>query len=87
MILSDSEKRILYQADGYGKSEVLSELRFGISYMPKPEQREAARSLIHKLESLPEKECLYLQGRRGFHYHRPERAGAAWLSHKAAPPL
>lgn len=60
MNLSDSEKRILYQADGYGKSEVLSELRFGISYMPKPEQREAARSLIHKLESMPEKECLEL---------------------------
>lgn len=50
----------MYQADGYGKSEVLSELRFGISYMPKPEQREAARSLIHKLESMPEKECLEL---------------------------
>ena len=60
MNLSDSEKRILYQADGYGKSEVLSELRFGISYMPKPEQREATRSLIHKLESMPEKECLEL---------------------------
>lgn len=60
MNLSDSEKRILYQADGYDKSEVLSELRFGISYMPKPEQREAARSLIHKLESIPDKECLEL---------------------------
>lgn len=60
MNLSDSEKRILYQADGYGKSEVLSELRFGISYMPKPEQREAARSLIHKLENMPERECMEL---------------------------
>ena len=60
MILSDSEKRILYQADGYGKSEVLSELRFGLPYMPKPEQREAARSLIQNLERLPEKECLGL---------------------------
>lgn len=60
MNLSDAEKRILYQADGYGKSEVLSELRFGLPYMPKTEQREAARSLIHKLESLPDNDCLEL---------------------------
>lgn len=60
MNLSEAEKRMLYQTEGYDKAEVTYELRRQLPYMPKPEQREAARSLIHKLESLPEKECLEL---------------------------
>ncbi len=47
-------------ADGYGKSEILCKLGFGLPYIPKPEQREAAKSLIRNLQSLPEKECLEL---------------------------
>lgn len=49
MNLSDSEKRILYQADGYDKSEVLSELRFGIPYMPKTEQQEMLKGYIQEV--------------------------------------
>lgn len=60
MNLSEAEKRILYQTEGYDKPEVTYELRRQLPYMPKPEQREAARSLIHKMESLPDKECLEL---------------------------
>lgn len=60
MNLSEAEKRMLYQTDGYGKSEVLSELRFGLSYMPKPNQQDVARSLIRKLEDMPGNECLAL---------------------------
>ena len=60
MILSDSEKRLLYQTEGYDKPEVTHELRMQLPYMPKPEQREAAKNLIRKLESMPEKECMVL---------------------------
>ena len=31
--------------------------------------------------------CPYLQGRRGFHHYRPERAGTARVPHQTAPPL
>lgn len=60
MNLSESEKRMLYQTEGYDKLEVTYELRRQLPYMPKPEQREAVKSLLHKLESSSEKDCLEL---------------------------
>jgi len=53
-----------------------------------------AKGLLSLMLSLPEDWGLYhkgagphLQGWRGFHYHRPEGAGTARVSHQAAPPL
>lgn len=60
MNLSETEKRILYQTDGYDKSAVTYELRAGLPFIKNQEQREAYVSLIKKLESLPSQECLAL---------------------------
>lgn len=60
MNLSETEKRILYQTDGYDKAAVTYELRSGLSYINSQEQRDATISLIRKLESLPSQECLVL---------------------------
>ena len=60
MNLSETEKRILYQTDGYDKAAVTYELRAGLPFLKNQEQREAYVSLIKKLESLPPQECLAL---------------------------
>ena len=60
MNLSETEKRILYQTDGYDKAAVTYELRAELPYIKNQEQREASVSLIKKLESLPSQECLSL---------------------------
>ena len=48
-----------------------------------------AKGLLSLMLSLPEDwdyTTKGLQGWRGFHYHRPEGAGTARVSHQAAPP-
>lgn len=72
MELNETEKRILYQTDGYGKPEVTHELRMCIPYMPKPEMRKAGQSLLRKLDALPEKDCLELIQETRKNYRLPK---------------
>ena len=60
MELTDMEKRLIFQAEGYGKSEVTYELRMCLPYIPDPAKRKTAAELVRKLDAMPEKECLTL---------------------------
>lgn len=60
MELNETEKRLIFQADGYGKSEVTHELRMCLSYIPDPVKRHTAANLARKLDAIPEQECLTL---------------------------
>lgn len=58
MELNDAEKRLLFQVeDGY-LSKVLTELYMMARYTKNPEQREAANSVMAKLRSLSDTECM-----------------------------
>ena len=57
MELTDMEKRLVYQMEGYGRADVLHELHMCIPYIPDPQKRNAGRELLRKLEDMPEKEC------------------------------
>lgn len=57
MELTDMEKRLVYQMEGYERSDVLRELHMCIPYIPDPQKRNVGRELLRKLEDMPEKEC------------------------------
>lgn len=56
MELSENEKRMLYQMEGFDLEGVIRDLRAGTMYAPRPEQRKAAESVIQKLRAMPEEE-------------------------------
>lgn len=60
MGLSEMEKRLIFQTEGYGKSEVTYELRTCLPYIPDPVKRKTAADLVRKLDAMPEKDCLTL---------------------------
>ena len=57
MELNEMEKRLIFQADGYGRSEVTHELRICLPYIPDPVKRQTAAELARKLDAMPEQEC------------------------------
>lgn len=69
MELSENEKRMLYQMEGYGLEDVIRDLRASAMYAPRREQRETAESLIRKLRAMPEEESwgLVMDIRRNYH--------------------
>lgn len=56
MELSENEKRMLYQMEGFDLEGVIRDLRAGTMYAPRPEQRKAAESVTQKLRAMPEEE-------------------------------
>lgn len=60
MELNDAEKRLLFQVEGDSPSKVLTELYMTARYTKNPEQREAAHSVMAKLRSLSDTECMDL---------------------------
>ncbi len=69
MELSENEKRMLYQMEGYGLDGVIRDLRASSMYAPRPEQRKTAESVIRKLQAIPEEESwgLVMDIRRNYH--------------------
>lgn len=67
--LSENEKRMLYQMEGSGLERVIQDLRTCSMYAPRPEQREAAESVIRKLRAMPKEESwwLVMDIRRNYH--------------------
>ncbi len=45
MELNEMEKRLIFQTEGYGKSDVTYELRMCLPYIPDPVKRKRRRSL------------------------------------------
>ncbi len=60
MELNEMEKRLIFQTEGYGKSDVTYELRMCLPYIPDPVKRKTAAELMRKLDAMPEKDCLAL---------------------------
>ncbi len=60
MELNEMEKRLIFQTEGYGKSDVTYELRMCLPYIPDPVKRKTAAELMRKLDTMPEKDCLAL---------------------------
>ena len=60
MELNEMEKRLIFQTEGYGKSDVTYELRMCLPYIPDPVKRKTAAELVRKLDAMPEKDCLAL---------------------------
>ena len=60
MELNEMEKRLIFQTEGYGKSDVTYELRMCLPYIPDPVKRKTAEELMRKLDAMPEKDCLAL---------------------------
>ena len=64
MELNEMEKRLIFQTEGYGKSDVTYELRMCLPYIPDPVRRKTAAELVRKLDAMPEKDCLALIQRK-----------------------
>ena len=60
MELNEMEKRLIFQTEGYGKSDVTYELRMCLPYIPDPVKRKTAAEFMRKLDAMPEKDCLAL---------------------------
>lgn len=60
MELNEMEKRLIFQTEGYGRSDVTYELRMCLPYIPDPVKRKTAAELVRKLDAMPEKKCLAL---------------------------
>ena len=60
MELNEMEKRLIFQTESYGKSDVTYELRMCLPYIPDPVKRKTAAELMRKLDAMPEKDCLAL---------------------------
>lgn len=58
MELNEMEKRVLYQTEGSEWYAVLHELAMASRYAKDPDRREAAGSLIKKLNSLTDGRCM-----------------------------
>ena len=58
MELNEMEKRLLYQTEGSEWYAVLHELAMASRYAKDPDRRKAADSLIKKLNSLMDGECM-----------------------------
>ncbi len=58
MELNEMEKRLLYQTEGSEWYAVLHELAMASRYAKDPDRRKAADSLIKKLNSLTDGECM-----------------------------
>lgn len=69
MELSENEKRMLYQMEGFELEGVIRDLRASAMYAPRPEQRKTAESVIRKLRAMPEEESwgLVMDIRRNYH--------------------
>lgn len=69
MQLSENEKRMLYQMEGYGLEDVIRDLRASAVYAPRREQRETAENLMQKFHAMPEEESwgLVMEIRRNYH--------------------
>ena len=74
MELNEMEKRLIFQTEGYGKSEVLHELRMCVPYIQNLEKRKMTINLLHKLNTIPEKDCLALIQDIQKNYRLPEKA-------------
>ena len=48
MELNEMEKRLIFQTEGYGKSDVTYELRMCLPYIPDPVKRKTAAELMRK---------------------------------------
>ena len=55
MELNEMEKRLIFQTESYGKSDVTYELRMCLPYIPDPVKRKMAEELMRKLDAMPEK--------------------------------
>ncbi len=55
MELNEMEKRLIFQTESYGKSDVTYELRMCLPYIPDPVKRKTAAELVRKLNVMPEK--------------------------------
>ena len=60
MNLTENEKRMIYRAESTGQAAILNELVMTCRYAPKKETRNTAESLLQKLRSLPDNECMQL---------------------------
>lgn len=58
MELSEMEKRLIFQTEGYGQSEVTYELRMCLPYIQDQTKHKTAAGLVRKLDAMPEKDCL-----------------------------
>ena len=58
MELNEMEKRLLFQVEGDYQSKILNELYMTARYTKNPEQQEAAESLMAKLRTLTDTECM-----------------------------
>ena len=53
MELNEMEKRLIFQTESYGKSDVTYELRMCLPYIPDPVKRKRRRSLSPKKSIRP----------------------------------
>lgn len=60
MELNETEKRLIFQTEGYRQSEVTYELRMRLPYIQDQTKHKTAADLIRKLDVMPEKGCLAL---------------------------
>lgn len=71
MNLTDNEKRVLFQFNGYNKADTLDEIRMAAPYMKSRTLADAAYSLMGKLKELPERECMEVVQDIRTNYHLP----------------
>lgn len=70
----ETEKRLLYQLEGFEKPEVLHELSMMIRYGEDPARQDTAKSLTGKLQKMSAKECMDAIRTIQKHYRLPEKA-------------
>ena len=58
-----NRKRLIFQTEGYGKSDVTYELRMCLPYIPDSAKRKTVAELVRKLDVMLEKDCLALNHR------------------------
>ena len=79
MELNEMEKRLIFQTEGYGKSDVTYELRMCLPYIPDPVKRKTAAELTRKLDAMPEKTVWRSFRIFGKHFPSPGPDGAPLL--------
>lgn len=52
MELNEMEKRLIFQTEGYGKSDVTYELRMCLPYIPNPAKRKTAAELCSRFKMM-----------------------------------
>ena len=73
MELNEMEKRMLYQTEGNERYALMHELLMASRYAKNPDRRRAADSLMDKMRSLTDGECMEIVHDIRKNYHLPKK--------------